>query len=70
MITVEIHRSRSGNTVAAIVVEGLERARCTTARETGVSEVDPILLAAVPLARSSLSITMDEKRKELRAVCG
>ena len=29
----------------------------------------PILRAAVPLARSSLSITVDEKRKGLRAVC-
>ena len=28
----------------------------------------PILRAAVPFARSSLSITVDEKRKELHAV--
>ena len=40
------------------VVERLERARCATARG---------LRAAVPLARSSLSITVDEKRKGLRA---
>ena len=43
-----------------------EAARCPTARETGVSKVDG--RAAVPLARSSLSITVDEKRKGLRAV--
>ena len=53
-----------------LAIERLERARCTTARETGVSEVDglPVLRAAVPLARSSLSITVNEKRKGLRAV--
>ena len=64
------------------VIERLGRARCTTARETGVtglaarrmgkrkyfSSFLPILRAAVPPARSSLSITGDEKRKEQRAV--
>ena len=39
-----------------LVIERLERARCATARET------------VPLARSSPSITVGEKRKGLRAV--
>ena len=63
-----------------LVIERLERARCTTAHETGVSEVDgraengkdcsfhPILRAALPLARSNLSITVDDKGKGLRAV--
>ena len=37
-----------------LVIEGLERARCTTARET----------RAVPLARPSLSITVDEKKRD------
>ena len=37
-----------------------------TARETGVSE----LRAAVPIARTSQSITVDEERKGLRAVYG
>ena len=44
-----------------LVIERLELARCSTAR---------FLRAAGPLARSSLSITVDEKRKELRAVHG
>ena len=50
-----------------LVIKRLERARYTTAHETGVSKVDaflPILHAAVPLARSSLSITVDEKRRD------
>ena len=57
-----------------LVIERLEGARCATARETGVSKVDgrasflPILRAAAHLARSSLSITVDEKRKGQRAV--
>ena len=45
-----------------LVIERLERARCATARETG-SEVD-----GRALARSSLSITVNEKRKGLRVV--
>ena len=42
-----------------LVIEGLEGARCATARETGTEQ---------GLARSSLSITVGEKRKGLRAV--
>ena len=49
-----------------LILERLERARCATARETGVSKLDGH--AAVPLARSSLLFTVDEKRKGLRAV--
>ena len=48
-----------------LVIERLERARCATARETGASKVDG--RAALPLARSSLSNAVDE-RKGLRAV--
>ena len=52
-----------------LVIERLERARCATARENGVSSsILPILRAAVPLARYRPSITVDEKRKGLRAV--
>ena len=45
-----------------LVIERLERARCGTARETGA------VSAALPLARSSLSISVEEKRKGLHAV--
>ena len=50
-----------------LVLLRLEWARCATAREAGVSEVDG--RATLLLARSSLSITVDEKRKGLRVAC-
>ena len=52
------------------VIERLERARCETARETGVSKVDGRVENGEEgrcCARSSLSITVDEK-KGLRPV--
>ena len=56
-----------------LVIERLERARCASemrdrARDWSEQGRRPRGEWAVPLARSSLSITVDEKRKELRAV--
>ena len=56
--------------VPLLVIERLERARCATARRMGKrdekrnSSLLPILRAAVPLARSSLSLTVDEKERD------
>ena len=61
--TASLGRGRLHAVAFPLAIERLERARCVTARS-----FLPILRAAVPLARSSLSITVDEKRKGLRVV--
>ena len=62
------HRVHAVPFFSLVVIERLERARCASARVTGVSEVYGRARGSASRSLQSLSITVDEKRKGLRAV--